>query len=274
MPPLFNLYMDDSGTRHPDKKGIATEKHNRDWFSLGGILIRDEDELKARDMIAQFRGRWPVIGNEPFHSVDIRARSNGFRWLNSVDTDTLNLFFSDLDQLVINLPVHGIACVIDRPGYNARYTQRYGKNRWSLCKTAFVITVERAAKHAIRDKRKLRVYVEACNKKVDNRTKAYYNELKATGTPFDTTTSNAYDPLAADALRSVLYDFKTKGKSSPLMQFADMFLWPICMGGYHKSNRTYCHFLENGKLIDSICKEDAATMGIKYSCFENVDAKK
>ena len=58
------------------------------------------------------------------------------------------IFYEDLYQLLRAAPVTGLACVIDRPGYNARYREKYGRQRWSLCKSAFTISVERAAKYA------------------------------------------------------------------------------------------------------------------------------
>jgi hypothetical protein len=51
-------------------------------------------------------------------------------------------------ELMSASPFLGFACVIDRPGYNARYREKYGREQWSLCKTAFSELVERAAKYA------------------------------------------------------------------------------------------------------------------------------
>lgn len=51
--------------------------------------------------------------------------------------------------LMRDAPVIGLACVIDWPGYNKRYAEKYAENRWMLCKTAFSVVVERAAKFAI-----------------------------------------------------------------------------------------------------------------------------
>ena len=61
-------------------------------------------------------------------------------------------------------PVIGIACVIDHLGYNARYAAQYLENRWMLCKTAFSVVVERAAKFAVGQGQRLRVMPEKCNK--------------------------------------------------------------------------------------------------------------
>ena len=56
----------------------------------------------------------------------------------------------DLTSMLTSIPVIGLACVIDRPGYDARYREQYGRNQWQLCKTACSIAVERAAKQAAR----------------------------------------------------------------------------------------------------------------------------
>ena len=69
----------------------------------------------------------------------------------------------------MNIPVFGHACVIDRPGYNHRYREKYGRQTWMLCQTAFAVVCERAAKQAIREGRKLRVYVEEGDKSADHR---------------------------------------------------------------------------------------------------------
>lgn len=264
--------MDDSGPRNPDHKLGTTHKH--DWFSLGGILISDSDEEIARNRIALFCDRWKIT--VPLHSVDIRHKAKGFRWLAGLDKRDLDRFYEDLGQLMIGLPVVGIACVIDRPGYNKRYVEKYGRKRWMLCKTAFNICVERAAKYAITQGALLRILPERCSKADDNKLKEYYDTLRNEGLPFAKETSEKYAPLDAKTLNTVLYDFKTKNKSSPMAQVADLYLWPMCKGGYHKENKPYQQLLTAGKLIDNCYEgEDIANCGIKYSCFElALDSKK
>ena len=59
-----------------------------------------------------------------------------------------------------------------------------------------------------------------------------------------------------------------------MAQLADRYLWPICMGGYHTSNRPYQRLTGDGKLIDCHIKEDERPMlGSKHSCFEDVERK-
>jgi len=92
--------------------------------------------------------------------------------------------------------------------------------------------------------------------------------------PFDKDTSRKYGPLTQAQFAATLYDFKTKHKTSPMAQLADLYLWPICMGGYHKGNRPYERLKEDGKLIECVLSADAIdALGSKYSCFENVAVK-
>ena len=268
---IINLYVDDSGSRHPDHVNSNASSHGYDWFSLGGVLIRNEDEVAARALITAFKSRWPQIGESPLHSVEIRHKTGNFRWMLSLDKGQHDAFFNGLDGLVAALPVTGIACVIDRPGYNDRYRTIYGRQRWSLCKTAFNILVERATKYALEHGGKLRILQERCSRKEDSILRTYYQSLKDNGHPFDTTNAMRYSPLSAEDYRNVLYEFKLKYKSSPLVQIADLFLWPMSIGGYHGENKPYRWLVSNGKLIDCTIPDEAIqTMGIKYSCFDLV----
>src|SRR6201999_2145676 len=97
--------------------------------------------------------------------------------------------------------------------------------RWLLCKTAFSVVVERAAKFSIRNDGKLRVFPERGDAVVDKTTLRYYEELKSQGMPFSAGTSEKYAPLSGEDFRKTLYDFKTKKKTSPLAQLADLYLW-------------------------------------------------
>lgn len=271
MPAVLNFYIDDSGTRHPDRK--TTDKEGgRDWFGLGGILIRESDEADARKKYEAFCNQWGLT--YPLHSVDIRCKSKQFQWLNSLGQTEHKRFLGSLQKFLLSLPVQGLACAIDRPGYNHRYFPKYGRQRWSLCKTAFSIVVERAAKHAVQHGLKLRVMPERCNPKEDKWLADYYSDLKASAAPFDAKRSEKYSPLQAVNFKELLYEFKLKKKSSPMMQVADMYLWPICMGGYDTTNHAYKALVEAKRLVDCVCApEDVAQLGVKYSCFDLVVRK-
>ena len=259
--------MDDSGTRHPDHAPNAA-KHNHDWFALGGVLIDDEDIPKAKELIGVFRSRWPMMGQAPLHSWAIRGSNEEFKWLGAKDSPVKSTFMADLESLLLSLPVVGLSCVIDRPGYNARYKQKH-RERWALCKTAFAVAVERATKYAMQRERKLRVYVEKTNKIEDRVMKGYYEALREGGHWFDQERAGKYAPVSPEEYRATLYEFATKAKTSNLTQIADLYLWPMCMGGYEKLNRPYSSLMAAGKLIDcSLAPEEVGTRGIKYSCFD------
>jgi hypothetical protein len=260
----LSLYVDDSGTRHPDH-GPKTHG-SASWFGLGGILVREPDEERVRDAHAQFCSRWPQIRGAPLHSNEIRYAKGVFGFL-GLDREVRNAFMDDLTQVLTAVPVLGHACVIDRAGYMARY-DLYGERRWLLCKTAFCVLLERVAKYALLHGAKLRVYVERSDKVTDSLMGRYYDELRSTGMPFDSSKSAKYGPLDAHQLAGTLYDLKFKNKSSPLMQFADLYLWPICKAAYD-ANRPYDALRNHGRLIDCVVSSDQiAELGVKYSCFD------
>jgi hypothetical protein len=267
---VFNFYIDDSGTRNPDRNTTDTSLA-RDWFALGGVLIREADEAAARQSYAEFCEKWKI--HYPLHSSEIRHKEGRFRWLADEKTEYLR-FLRSLEKFLLKLPVVGLACVIDRPGYNDRYQSRYGRRRWLLCRSAFCIAVERAAKHAIDHGHKLRVLAERCSRKDDEKLKGYYEELKQAGAPFDPATSRVYAPLGPEKIGSTLYEFRIKSKSSPMMQVADMYLWPMCIGGYDRTNHAYQALLRSKKLLEChYDDEQARERGVKYFCFDSVKPK-
>lgn len=266
MSKVINLYMDDSGTRHPDHNP-SLPKHGHDYFSLGGILVKQEDETIARQLYSNFCQQQGII--YPLHSVEIRGKSENFSWLGKLNKDEFSSFIEELYQVLKKSPIIGMACVIDRPGYNHRYREKYGRQRWSLCKTAFTVLVERAAKYADSQGYKLRVLPEKCNKDEDRTLKGYYDKLKSEGMPFAQSTSSKYVPLKADDFKRLLYEFKLKEKTSPMIQLADLYLWPMAIGGYDPNNITYKRLMEDKKLIDCLYNpEEISYLGIKYSCFD------
>lgn len=264
----MSLYIDDSGSRHPDRNPAdVLPAHGHDWFGLGGVIVRDDEAQSVRDRHASLSSKWELKG--PLHSAEIRGFSGHFTWLGQRAPDERSAFLQDLTELVTSPQLTAIACVVDRPGYNHRYRDKYGRKRWSLCKTAFTVVVERAAKYALRHGCRLRVLVERSDKRTDNRMRGYYDMLRRDGNPFDPGNASKYAPLTSEQLHDTLYEFRTKNKSSPLMQIADLCLWPMCMGGYEPKNRPYRALKDAGTLID--CKLDSAAVpveGIKYSCWD------
>lgn len=188
---VLTLYMDDSGTRYPDHLGSPTPQ-GHDWFGLGGVLVRQEDEPQCRTLHQGFCQKWQI--SDPLHSVRIRSRSKKFAWIGALTPERQREFYDDLTRLLVSIPALGIACVIDRPGYNHRYRERYGGHRWHLCKTGFAVVVERAAKHALKLGYKLNVAVEESDKATDRSILEYYAGMRSSGLPFDPGTSSKYSP--------------------------------------------------------------------------------
>jgi hypothetical protein len=239
-----------------------------DFFAMGGILINEEDEGPARALHETFCARWNII--YPLHSVEIRHSSRNFKWLQR-GTQVYRNFMWDLTRTLSGMNVVGLACVIDRPGHEARYRELYGRRQWNLCKTAFSIAVERAVKHARSSGRLLRVLPERCGAAEDSRIKEYFRDLRARGMPFNAKASGGYSPLGPHELHSTLYELRFKAKSSPMAQVADLFLWPIAVAGYDADYRPYVELERAGKFIECHLPERLwEERASKYSCFERV----
>jgi sugar phosphate isomerase/epimerase len=126
-----------------------------DCFALGGIITRKSSIATIRDAYDALRQRWGVA--TPLHSSEIRGRRKHFAWLGE-DEVKCEQFLADLEKTLLAMPVLGTACVIHRPGYEARYRDRYQEDTWLMCKTAYAIVVERAAKYARLQGLKLEVF--------------------------------------------------------------------------------------------------------------------
>jgi hypothetical protein len=272
MPKVLCIYLDDSGTRNPDHN-LSKEIMYRDWFTLGGYLSYEEDEGVIRTAHAKFCETWGI--NYPLHSYDIRSETKNFTWLRALEEREKRRFFRDLSEMLLGIPIIGHASVVDRPGYNARYREQYGRQTWDLCKTAFSVICERAAKRARSENRKLRVYVEEGDKSADDKIREYYATLRANGMPFAGATSAKYAPLSAAELKDTLYDLDFKAKTSPMAQVADLYAYPIARGGYDPEYFPYRQLWDRKRLIDSLLSEEEIPhLGVKYSCFETIDKNK
>lgn len=272
MPNELLFYLDDSGSRDPDKNPRDTQFP--DWFALGGVVIHADKKGTVDAAMQNFRQSWPQIADRPLRSYDIRNQKNGFNWLQALPDAERDRFYTELTDLVLGLPIMVLACVVDRPGYNARYIEQYGPRRWTLCRTAFCIVIERAAKLAAHHGSRLRVFPEMSDIPTERQFKLYYEELRTSGSPFDASRSAKYGPLDAEAMRKTLFEFKVKTKKSLVMQLADLVLWPVCKGGYDPSFAVYRQLVEAGKLLDIHCTEENGLLGIKYSCFPAPKAQK
>lgn len=256
----FNLYMDDSGTRHPDRE--LGDSGRPDWFALGGVLVRQADAQGCHDMLEHLCREWDIT--KPLHSVEIRHKTKNFRWLR--DEGKRQEFLTQLQSMILAMPLYGVACVIDRIGYHRRFHEQYGSQKWSLCKSAFHICVERAAKFVRAHGGRMNVYVERSDHKTDEQLETYFHELKRGGHPFDRANAAPYAPLSQAEIAETLYDFKTKRKQSPMMQIADLLLYPMCQGGYDPNYYPLRELRVADKLIDCHVG-DPNVEGIKYYCF-------
>ena len=133
--PTITYYMDETGNRQPDKQPDKS-RLGRDWFGLGGFLIRSEDEAEAKRLHSEIVGKWNV--KKPFHFTDMLAERKGFTWLGRLTEVERERFWSEYKAFLSAVPALGTACIIDRPGYVARgYLEKHPGTNWLLCRSAF-----------------------------------------------------------------------------------------------------------------------------------------
>ena len=249
------------------------ERHDgMDCFGLGGVLIDREDLNRVWDAHREFCDAWGIT--YPLHSYEIRGGRGNFSWLKNPERAVE--FLAELEMFPVSLPVIGIAAIIHRPGYVARYAERYGSRPWSMDKTAFSILIERAAKYARSKGRGLRIFFERSGKQEDHDMVAFMKELKAGGMPFDGDNTAAYGGLEADEFTElVLGEPKGRTKKTPMLQVADPYLYPMAKAEYDASYKPYLALVGAGRLIDSVLPpEDRLSLGIKYSWFDGLDRHK
>jgi Protein of unknown function (DUF3800) len=265
--PSFDLYLDDSGTRFPDRAPQQNRDDGIDCFSLGGILVKSEDVSSLIAMMNEFKKRNEIA--YPLHSHKIRTKKGDFLWLKT-DAERARNFYADLNELIQNIPGYVVGCCVHRPGYNNRYAAKYAHQPWEMCKSAYTIVVERAAKFALMHGRKLVVYVEETGKCEDRAIRSYHDSLRSQGMYFDAENSAKYAPLAADGFASVLMkNPKFVKKDNVGAQMADIVLYPVVKGGYDPTYCPYQSLVAAKKLIDcALTEEEAKVMGIKYFCFD------
>lgn len=205
---VLELYFDESGSRLPDHKPSKPAEVGKDYFRARWVLIEAKDARNSWDRHKEFCKRWSIV--YPLHSHDIRNRRKKFGWLRKVSPEERERFLEDLTRLICHLPICVIACVIDRPGYNARYELLYGEKRWLLCKTAFAVMVERAAKFADLWGYRLTIHYEGSGEREDRAIETYLKDLKESGMPFDSGTSGKYTPLMASDFAASFWGIPTE----------------------------------------------------------------
>lgn len=242
-----------------------------DYFALGGVLIEQGAIGQVYAAHQAFVEKWGLTA--PLHSTKIRGRREAFSFL-ARDHEAAGRFFSELDELILSLPIIALACVIDRPGYVARYAERY-KEPWLLCQTAFAILIERAAKHAGRIGMRLEVYFEEAGKHEDRALMGYMKALKETGMPFPGATAAGYQNLPAEGFREAIKGEPNRIKKHvPMVQLADLVLYAMARGGYHPDYPPYQSLRERGKIMDALLPpEEIPSLGVKYSCFDTTRAR-
>lgn len=264
--PTITYYMDETGNRQPDKKP-DTSRVGRDWFGLGGFLIRKEDEDTAKALHRVMAEKWDI--KVPFHFTDMQAEKKGFAWLGRLSQRERDDFWRDYKEFLSSVPALGTACIIDRPGYVARgYLEMYGKSKWLLCRSAFDITVERAVKYAVSVGAKLDIVFES-DVSINATVKGYFANLKANGLAFDAGNSAKYQPLAADVFAATLGTIERKDKSSRLLQIADSYIYAIARQKYDRTFGVFRQLRDAGRIINfALADTDSIrAMGIKYYCF-------
>jgi hypothetical protein len=269
----YYLYIDDSGSRFPDHQNTECRRDGMDHFALGGVLVAEEDKRSIAEAYQSFCDDWNI--SYPLHSSDIRGMRNDFAWLES-SAKQKDKFLSELEAFLVSLPVVGFAAVVHRPGYNARYEERYGDKRWWMCKTAYSILIERVTKYVRSLGGVLEVRFEECGKKEDRALAVYAKALKNDGHPFNIETSARYDGLSCESYRqTVLGEPRRKKKSNLYIQIADLYLYPMAKRKYEPTYNPWVVLYENKKVVDALLEVGSEDLlGIKYSCFDDWESKR
>ncbi len=264
----YYLYIDDHGSRNPDHV-ISRRDDGMDCFAFGGILVHESDIPLVVGAHKKFCRCWDI--EYPLHSTDIRGMRGNFRWLQDGTKDALR-FYDELNAFLTSVPVIGFAAVVSRPGYNARYKDKYGDLRWKLCKTAYHVLMERVAKYVADQGATFEVFFEQSGKKEDRLIKQYARILKVDGQPFDAGTSATYGPYAPDDFKAVMLgEPRERTKKDIFTQIADVYLYPMVKRKYDPVYRAWVALYESNRVIDALLDESSISLrGIKYSCFDEV----
>ena len=260
----FALFIDESGSPKPNPKD------NAPYFALGGVLVKRVDEVKIEQAVVDFKQRWKIVLDTPLHGNEIRSRKRKFAWLGKLSKQQSNNFMEDLSTTITSLPIIVHACVVSRQGYHNRYLEKYGDNTWEMMKSAFSILVERSVKFVGDLDESIMIYYEKAGKKEDRLLKQYFNEIRESGHPFDINNASKYSPLSAEQISKCLRGIEEKSKSNPILQIADLCLYPVAKGKDKPEDKAYVALKENSLLVDSrLSSEEIKSRGIKYYCFDN-----
>ncbi|MDJ0577522.1 MAG: DUF3800 domain-containing protein [Xenococcaceae cyanobacterium MO_234.B1] len=260
----FALFIDESGSPKPNPKDPAP------YFALGGVLVKRVDEAIIEQAVADFKQRWNISLDIPLHGNEIRSKKRRFAWLGKLPEQERNDFMEDLTTTITSLPIIVHACVVSRQGYHNRYLDKYGDNTWEMMKSAFSILVERSVKFVSDKDESIMIYYEEAGKREDRLLQQYFNEIRESGHPFDSNNASKYSPLSAEQISKCLRGIEGKKKNNPILQIADLCLYPVARGKNKPDDRAYLALKENQILIDSqLRSKDIKSRGIKYYCFDN-----
>ena len=259
------FYMDETGNRHPDKKAGAS-RINKDWFAFGGVIVRSEDAENMKQSVRDFGSRWRL--RTPAHITDMLAQKKGFAWLGTRSQEDVEKFWDDWRRVLCESPAIGLGCVIDRPGYVKRgYLESYN-DKWLLCRSAFDIAVERAAKIARLEDRKLHIVFES-DPAMNDKVKSYFQNLKTKGLAFDGERSNRYAPLTKEQFTETLGRIDHKPKEHPILQIADSYIYAIARHKYEQRYWLWRHLRDRKRIADFAVPDGMSkTLGVKHYCFD------
>lgn len=263
--PSFTLYLDETGARHPDKQSGLPARS--DWFAMGGILIRREEVDVAKAMHSEITSRWGITS--PFHITDMINERGRFSWLGRRTQRERDAFWSDYREFLATVPAVGVGCVIDRAGYAARGYVKKHDDKWLLCRSAFDIVVERAAKFAKANDRKLNIIFEA-DAAMNGIIEGYFNNLRERGLEFDKDSSGKYKPLTQGEFSDILTSIENRPKQNRMLQIADSYIYAIARRGYDKKFDVYRRLMDDDRIIDCLLDRDSVSaLGVKYYCFDH-----
>jgi hypothetical protein len=258
----FALFIDESGSPKPNPKD-----ENR-YFALGGVLLERNDEALVEFEVAEFKQRWG-IEDKALHGNEIRSRKKNFAWLGTRSKSEQEKFMEDLTSTITSLPIIAHACVVSRSGYLDRYLDKYGTETWEMMRSAFTILIERSAKYAKKYNGSIMIYYEEAGKKEDRLIKKYFEDLRTYGHPFNSSNASQYQPLENNELSNCLRGIEGKKKNNPILQIADLCLYPIARSKDNPEDRAYMALKDNKILVDShLESEEIKMLGIKYYCFD------
>ncbi|RBW57608.1 DUF3800 domain-containing protein [Phaeobacter gallaeciensis] len=257
-------FIDDFGARTLLKRELPEGAPlNESAFALGGIIVRSEDIENLSASVESLCKQFEVPA---LHGNTIRVKKGKFAFLKR-DAERAKTFMNELEALVVDERITANACVICRPGYRDRYGgENMDASKWEMCRTAFDISVERAAKLARSWDRTLSVVYEKTGKKEDRLLDGYFKSLKMNGTGFDVDNSQGYGPLSSSNFGETLGSIRGDGKNNQMLQIADLVLHPLCHRVSGKKNRAYEELCKKELLIDY--RHESENVAIKYSCFD------